>query len=152
MLSSVLSSETADLANIRIMRAFVAMRKRISELSEQQMQIELINQSIAQMNADKQTVKPRPKIGFLPSRCSRASIPQPSLPQSTVNHMRFLPLLFTGTPTGVNREAYTREQPRHKVLLLTYVVPGSLCVRVITEHIGLLRDQLPFFMNDLVIK
>lgn len=99
MLSSVLTSETAALANIRIMRAFVAMRKQISELSEQQMQIdklemkvdrlndyvenilhdqneineetamqiELINQSIAQMNADKQTVKPRPKIGFMTS-------------------------------------------------------------------------------------
>ena len=67
MLSSVLTSETAALANIRIMRAFVAMRKQISELSEQQMQIELINQSIAQLNAYKQTVKPRPKIGFVTS-------------------------------------------------------------------------------------
>jgi phage regulator Rha-like protein len=105
MLSSVLTSETAALANIRIMRAFVAMRKQISELSEQQMQIdklemkvdrlndyveailhdqneineetamqiELINQSIAQLNADKQTDKPRSKIGFVTSMQSKTT-------------------------------------------------------------------------------
>ena len=33
MLSSVLTSETAALANIRIMRAFVTMRKQISDLN-----------------------------------------------------------------------------------------------------------------------
>ena len=97
MLSSVLTSETAALANIRIMRAFVTMRKQISELSAQQiqierlemkvdrlndyvesilrdqneineetaMQIELINESIAQLNASKETDKTRPKIGFV---------------------------------------------------------------------------------------
>ena len=105
MLSSVLTSETAALANIRIMRAFVAMRKQISELSEQQMQIdklemkvdrlndyveailhdqneineetamqiELINQSIAQLNADKQTDKPRSKLGFVTSMQSKTT-------------------------------------------------------------------------------
>ena len=105
MLSSVLTTETAALANIRIMRAFVAMRKQISELSAQQMQIdklemkvdrlndyvetilhdqneineetamqiELINQSIAQLNADKQTDKPRSKIGFVTSTQSKTT-------------------------------------------------------------------------------
>lgn len=99
MLSSVLTSETAAMANIRIMRAFVAMRKQVSELSAQQnqidklemkvdrlndyvesilhdqneineetaMQIELINESIAQLNASHQTDKARPKIGFVTS-------------------------------------------------------------------------------------
>ena len=97
MLSSVLTSETAALANIRIMRAFVTMRKQISELSAQQiqierlemkvdrlndyvesilhdqneineetaLQIELINESIAQLNALQETDKARPKIGFI---------------------------------------------------------------------------------------
>ncbi len=105
MLSSVLTSETAALANIRIMRAFVAMRKQISELSEQQMQIdklemkvdrlndyvenilhdqneineetamqiELINQSIARLNVDKQTDKPRSKIGFVTGTQSKTT-------------------------------------------------------------------------------
>ena len=99
MLSSVLTSETAAMANIRIMRAFVAMRKQISELSAQQMQverlemkvdrlndyiesilhdqneineetamqIELINESIARLNASQETDKTRPKIGFVTS-------------------------------------------------------------------------------------
>lgn len=97
MLSSVLTSEVAIQANIRIMRAFVAMRKRLSELSAQQMQIErlemkvdrlneyvetilrdqneineetamqleLINESIAQLNASQEANKNRPKIGFV---------------------------------------------------------------------------------------
>ncbi len=97
MLSSVLTSETAALANIRIMRAFVTMRKQISELSAQQIQIErlemkvdrlndyvesilhdqneinektamqseLINESIAQLNALQETGRTRPKIGFV---------------------------------------------------------------------------------------
>ncbi|MBR5100088.1 MAG: ORF6N domain-containing protein [Bacteroidales bacterium] len=109
MLSSVLTSETAALANIRIMRAFVAMRKQISELSAQQiqierlemkvdrlndyvesilhdqneineeiaMQIELINESIAQLNASHESDKARPKIGFVTS-AQRA--PNPVLP------------------------------------------------------------------------
>lgn len=96
MLSSVLTSEVAIQANIRIMRAFVAMRKQISELSAQQMQmerlemkvdrlndyvesilhdqneineetalqIELINESIAQLNTSQSADKNRPKIGF----------------------------------------------------------------------------------------
>ena len=97
MLSSVLTSEIAIQANIRIMRAFVAMRKHISELSAQQlqierlemkldwlndyvesilhdqneineetaMQIELINESIAQLNAGQEAERNRPKIGFV---------------------------------------------------------------------------------------
>lgn len=96
MLSSVLTSNVAIQANIRIMRAFVAMRKQLSELSVQQMQIErlemkvdklndyvetilhdqneineetamqleLINQSIAQLNTYRESEKPRPRIGF----------------------------------------------------------------------------------------
>ena len=94
MLSSVLTSEVAIQANIRIMRAFVAMRKQLSELSAQQMQIErlemkvdrlndyvenilhdqnelneetamqieLINESIAQLNASPNADNKRPKI------------------------------------------------------------------------------------------
>ena len=97
MLSSVLTSDVASQANIRIMRAFVTMRKQISELSAQQiqierlemkvdrlndyvesilhdqneineetaLQIELINESIAQLNALQETDKARPKIGFI---------------------------------------------------------------------------------------
>ena len=97
MLSSVLTSTVAIQANIRIMRAFVAMRKHISELSAQQlqierlemkvdrlndyvesimhdqneineetaMQIELINESLAQLNAGQEVEKTRPKIGFV---------------------------------------------------------------------------------------
>ena len=96
MLSSVLTSETAAMANIRIMRAFVAMRKQLSELSTQQaqierlelkvdklndyvetilhdqneineetaLQIELINQSIAQMNSCLEKNDSLPRIGF----------------------------------------------------------------------------------------
>lgn len=96
MLSSVLTSNVAIQANIRIMRAFVVMRKQLSELSVQQMQIErlemkvdklndyvetilhdqneineetamqleLINQSIAQLNTYRESEKPRPRIGF----------------------------------------------------------------------------------------
>ena len=92
MLSSVLTSDVAIQANIRIMRAFVTMRKQISELSAQQiqierlemkvdrlndyvesilhdqneineetaLQIELINESIAQLNALQETDKARP--------------------------------------------------------------------------------------------
>jgi hypothetical protein len=99
MLSSVLTSETAALANIRIMRAFVAMRKQLHDLSAQQMQlerlemkverlneyvetilhdqneinedtalqIELINESIAQLNACQERDKARPRIGFITS-------------------------------------------------------------------------------------
>ena len=97
MLSSVLTSDTAAQANIRIMRAFVAMRKQLSELAAQKQQIdrlevkvdrlndyvesilhdqneineetatqiELINQSIAELNADKVQINNRPKIGFI---------------------------------------------------------------------------------------
>jgi len=97
MLSSVLTSDVAIQANIRIVRAFVTMRKQISELSAQQiqierlemkvdrlndyvesilhdqneineetaLQIELINESIAQLNALQETDKARHKIGFI---------------------------------------------------------------------------------------
>ena len=97
MLSSVLTSDTAALANIRIMRAFVAMRKQLSELAAQKqqidrlelrvdrlndyvesilhdqneineeiaMQIELINQSIAELKTEKVQMDNRPKIGFV---------------------------------------------------------------------------------------
>ena len=97
MLSSVLTSNVAIQANIRIMRAFVAMRKQLSVFSEQQMQIErlemkvdklndyietilhdqneineetaiqleLINQSIAQLNSDREPEKTRHRIGFV---------------------------------------------------------------------------------------
>ena len=106
MLSSVLTSDAAIQANIRIMRAFVTMRKQLSELSAQQiqierlemkvdrlndyvesilhdqneineetaMQIELINESIAQLNASQETNKTRPKIGFI---TNVESTPQP---------------------------------------------------------------------------
>lgn len=50
MLSSVLTSETAALANIRIMRAFVAMRKQLSELAEQQIQIERLEMKVERLN------------------------------------------------------------------------------------------------------
>ena len=50
MLSSVLTSETAALANIRIMRAFVAMRKQLSELSMQQLQIDRLEMKVDRLN------------------------------------------------------------------------------------------------------
>lgn len=97
MLSSVLTSDTAALANIRIMRAFIAMRKQLSELAAQKqqidrlevrvdrlndyvesilhdqneineeiaMQIELINQSIAELKTEKVQMDNRTKIGFV---------------------------------------------------------------------------------------
>ena len=95
--TNVLTSDTAALANIRIMRAFVAMRKQLSELAAQKqqidrlelrvdrlndyvesilhdqneineeiaMQIELINQSIAELKTEKAQMDNRPKIGFV---------------------------------------------------------------------------------------
>jgi len=96
MLSSVLRSNTAIQINIQIVRAFVAIRNlvsvkpadRISELQtdlnqlkayieevftdyndineETRMQIELINQSLAELHTDrKQLDKPRKRIGFI---------------------------------------------------------------------------------------
>ena len=95
MLASVLKSETAIQVNIGIVRAFVTIRKSLTQpvgkLSELQaemnelrtyiedvftdyndinedtrMQIELINQSLAQLHADKKLEdKPRNKIGFI---------------------------------------------------------------------------------------
>lgn len=56
MLSSVLTSETAALANIRIMRAFVAMRKHLSELSSQQMQIERLEMKVDKLNDYVETI------------------------------------------------------------------------------------------------
>ncbi len=96
MLSSVLNSKTAIQINMNIMRAFVAVRNmlsiipqdRVSELhaelkalkayveevmtdyndmnEDTRLQIELINQSLAELHADKrQNSKPRNKIGFI---------------------------------------------------------------------------------------
>ena len=50
MLSSVLTSETAAMANIRIMRAFVAMRKHLSDLTVQQLQIERLELRVEHLN------------------------------------------------------------------------------------------------------
>jgi len=96
MLSSVLNSKTAIQINMNIMRAFVAARKlltnspddSVSELRNElrelkayieevmtdyndmnedtRLQIELINQSLAELHIDKkQNTKPRNKIGFI---------------------------------------------------------------------------------------
>lgn len=96
MLSSVLKSQTAIQVNIQIVRAFVAVRKLLSvksvdkvpelqaeikaiktyieeifadynEINEDtRIQIELINQSLAELHTDKkQNSKPRNKIGFI---------------------------------------------------------------------------------------
>ena len=96
MLSSVLNSKTAIQINMGIMRAFVAIRQSIGtkpsdklavlqyEMSElklyleevftdqndinedTRMQIELINQSLAELQSGKtHQLKPRPKIGYI---------------------------------------------------------------------------------------
>jgi len=96
MLASVLKSETAIQVNINIVRAFVAIRQSINspqiggiaelqtEMKElkayieevftdyndinedTRMQIELINQSLAELHTDKRlTTKPRKRIGFV---------------------------------------------------------------------------------------
>jgi hypothetical protein len=96
MLSSVLNSKTAIQINMNIMRAFMAVRNmlsispedRVSELhaelkalkvyieevmsdyndmnEDTRLQIELINQSLAELyNDKKQNIKPRNKIGFI---------------------------------------------------------------------------------------
>jgi len=96
MLASVLKSETAIQVNIGIVRAFVAIRQSLkinpvnkvteieSELKElkayieevfmdyndinedTRMQLELINQSLAELHTDKKRLeKPRKKIGFI---------------------------------------------------------------------------------------
>jgi len=96
MLSSVLNSKTAIQINMGIMRAFVAIRQslnlkpsnKISELQSEikeikayleevftdyndinedtRMQIELINESLAQLHTDKKIAdKPRNRIGFI---------------------------------------------------------------------------------------
>ena len=96
MLSSILRSKTAIQVNIQIVRAFVAMRKllsvnsvdRVTELQSEikeikayleevftdyndinedtRMQIELINESLAQLHTDKKIAdKPRNRIGFI---------------------------------------------------------------------------------------
>ena len=96
MLSSVLRSKTAIQINIQIVRAFVAIRQSLtgkhgggitklqSEMKElkayldvvftdyndinedTRMQIELINQTLVELQADKRIVdKPRKKIGFI---------------------------------------------------------------------------------------
>jgi len=96
MLSSVLNSKTAIQINMGIMRAFVAIRQslnlkpsnKISELQSEikeikayleevftdyndinedtRMQIELINESLAQLHTDKKVAdKPRKRIGFI---------------------------------------------------------------------------------------
>jgi archaellum component FlaC len=99
MLSSVLNSKTAIQINMNIMRAFVAARNmlsgspedRVSELQTElkalkdyieevfsdyndinedtRLQIELINQSLAELHRDKkQNLKPKNKIGYLTSK------------------------------------------------------------------------------------
>ena len=96
MLSSILRSKTAIQVNIQIVRAFVAVRKLLSvpsidktaelqtEIKElkayiedvfadynginedTRMQIELINESLAELHADKKIITiPRKKIGFI---------------------------------------------------------------------------------------
>ena len=75
MLSSVLTSDTAALANIRIMRALRVDRLNDyvesilhdqNEINEEiAMQIELINQSIAALKTEKTQMDNRPKIGFV---------------------------------------------------------------------------------------
>lgn len=50
MLSSVLTSDTAALANILIMRAFVAMRKQLSELAAQKRQIDRLELRVDRLN------------------------------------------------------------------------------------------------------
>jgi len=96
MLSSILRSKTAIQVNIQIVRAFVVMRKllsvtsvdRVTELQSEikeikayleevftdynginedtRMQIELINESLAQLHTDKKIAdKPRNRIGFI---------------------------------------------------------------------------------------
>ena len=57
MLSSVLTSEIAAMANIRIMRAFVAMRKQLSELSVQQAQIEMLELKADKLNDYVETIR-----------------------------------------------------------------------------------------------
>lgn len=95
MLSSILNSKTAIQTNISIMRVFVAVRQslsinptdKITELhtelqnlkeyieevftdyndinEDTRIQVELINQSLAELHADKKALsKPRKKIGF----------------------------------------------------------------------------------------
>jgi hypothetical protein len=95
MLSSVLNSKQAIEINIRIMRAFVAMRQlvsvttptnRVEELQKQvnelkeyiedvftdyndinedtRIQLELINQTLAELQVEKKHDKPRRRIGF----------------------------------------------------------------------------------------
>lgn len=99
MLSSVLNSKTAIQINMNIMRAFVAVRNmlsmgpedRVSELhaelkalkdyieevftdyndmnEDTRLQIELINQSLAELHSDKkQNLKPKNKIGYLANK------------------------------------------------------------------------------------
>ena len=99
MLSSVLNSKTAIQINMNIMRAFVAVRNilsinpedRVSELhaelkalkdyieevftdyndinEDTRLQIELINQSLAELHIDKkQNSKPKNKIGYLANK------------------------------------------------------------------------------------
>lgn len=96
MLSSILRSKTAIQINIQIVRAFIAVRKllalnptdRVAQLQtdfkelkayieevftdyndineDTRMQIELINQTLAELHIDKkQRTKPRNKIGFI---------------------------------------------------------------------------------------
>jgi len=94
MLSSVLNSDIAIEINMSIMRAFIAIRQfvlkppvdRIGELQNEmreiklyieemftdqndinedtRMQIEIISQTLAELQTEKQTVKPRRPIGF----------------------------------------------------------------------------------------
>lgn len=95
MLSSILNSELAIATNIRIMRAFVAVRRllfnpEINELKyeikelkqyieevfedyndindDTRMQLELINETLAELQVRHKELKPRPVIGFRASQ------------------------------------------------------------------------------------
>lgn len=98
MLSSVLNSKTAIQINMGIMRAFVAVREAVANISDTdrrlsllernftelkadleeifadyndinedtRLQLEMLNETMAELQADKCEKKERPKVGFLP--------------------------------------------------------------------------------------
>lgn len=100
MLSSVLSSKTAIQINIAIMRAFVAVRKTVSQLSDTdirlnrleqnfselkrdleeifndyndinedtRLQLDMINETLAELQTRKKLNAARPKVGFLTTK------------------------------------------------------------------------------------
>ena len=100
MLSSVLSSKTAIQINIAIMRAFVTVRKAVSQISDTdnrlnrleqnfselkcdleeiftdyndinedtRLQLEMINETLAELQTRKKLNADRPRVGFLPNK------------------------------------------------------------------------------------